>query len=269
MKIGKSWIKQLTIALLLCGLTTPVAKASEGTRNSDKNVYEAEGGLIQGDPSKKQITLVFTAGDMADGAETILSTLKQKGIKGAFFFTGPFFELFPDVVRRIIADGHYLGSHSYGHLLYASWEKRDSLLVTRQEFVDDMEQSFKILAQFGVSKKDAPYFIPPYEYYNAAIATWAREIGLQVINLTPGTMTSQDWTTPDMGKQYHSNERLWNDLMTCEEKHTLNGHLLLIHFGTSPDRKEKFYTRLPHIIDTLHHRGYTFVPLKQLIGTEN
>lgn len=42
---------------------------------NDKNVY-VDGGIIRTDPSKKQITLVFTAADKADGADAIISTLK-------------------------------------------------------------------------------------------------------------------------------------------------------------------------------------------------
>ena len=101
---------------------------------SPKNVFN-QGGIVRTDPSQKRISLVFTAADKADGAPAILSALRQAGVKGAFFFTGEFFEKFPSVVRDIQAGGHYVGSHSYGHLLYCPWGKgRDSLLVTREEF---------------------------------------------------------------------------------------------------------------------------------------
>lgn len=87
----------------------------------DKNIY-VNGGIIRTDPSKKQITLVFTAADKADGADAIISTLKKYGIKGGFFFTGEFYELYPEVVKRLRTEGHLVGSHSYGHLLYMPWE---------------------------------------------------------------------------------------------------------------------------------------------------
>ncbi len=61
-------------------------------------------------PSKKQITLVFTAADKADGADAIISTLKKHGIKGGFFFTGEFYELYPDVVKRLLDEGHFAGT---------------------------------------------------------------------------------------------------------------------------------------------------------------
>ena len=72
--------------------------------DGDNNVYEEAGGIIKGDPKKRQISLVFTADQWADGADDIMSALKKNNIKGAFFFTGRFFELHADVVRRLVAE---------------------------------------------------------------------------------------------------------------------------------------------------------------------
>ena len=230
------------------------------------NVYEPAGAIIKGDPTKKRICLVFTADDKADGANTIISTLKRNKVKGGFFFTGKFYEMYPDIVRQLVADGHYVGSHSYGHLLYAPWEKRDSMLVSKQQFVDDMLKSYNTMASFGISKEKAPYFIPPYEYYNSKVNGWAHEMGLQIINFTPGTGTNADYTTPDMGERYKSSAQLYKRLLDFERQHTLNGHFLMIHFGTHPSRTDKFYTMLPKIIKTLQHRGYTFVSVEEMLG---
>lgn len=233
---------------------------------NNANVYEQAGAIIKGDPTKKRICLVFTADDKADGANTIISTLKKDKVKGGFFFTGKFYEMYPDIVRQLVADGHYVGSHSYGHLLYAPWEKRDSMLVSKQQFVDDMLKSYNTMASFGISKEKAPYFIPPYEYYNSKVNGWAHEMGLQIINFTPGTGTNADYTTPDMGERYKSSAQLYKRLLDFERQHTLNGHFLMIHFGTHPSRTDKFYTLLPKIIKTLQHRGYTFVSVEEMLG---
>src|SRR5690348_4220582 len=83
----------------------------------------------------RQLSLVFTGDEFADGGDFIASTLKQKNIKGSFFLTGNFYRNFKPLVQHLQDDGHYLGSHSDKHLLYCDWEKRDSLLVTHQEFV--------------------------------------------------------------------------------------------------------------------------------------
>ena len=226
----------------------------------DRNIYR-DGGIIRTDPSVRYIDFVFTAADKADGADRIISTLRKYNIKGGFFFTGEFFEMYPDVVRRLVAEGHYVGSHSYGHLLYAPWGKRDSLLVTRQEFEEDMFKSYKVLREFGIT--DAPYFIPPYEHYNATISSWARQLGLQVINYTPGTLTNGDYTTPGMSR-YFSSKEILGKIREYErtDPDGLNGHIMLIHFGTDPSRTDKFYDKLPGLIRELRRKGYSFTPLK-------
>ena len=236
------------------------ATAAHLTTQTDNNIYQ-DCGIIRTDPSVKHIDFVFTAADKADGAERIISTLRKYNIKGGFFFTGEFFEMYPDVVRRLVAEGHYVGSHSYGHLLYAPWGNRDSLLVTKQEFEEDIFKSYKVLREFGIT--DAPYFIPPYEHYNATISSWARQLGLQVINYTPGTLTNGDYTTPEMKRYFSSKEilgRIWEYERT--DPSGLNGHIMLIHFGTDPARTDKFYDKLPGLIRELRRKGYSFTPLK-------
>lgn len=236
------------------------ATAAHLTTQPDNNIYQ-DGGIIRTDPSVKHIDFVFTAADKADGAERIISTLRKYNIKGGFFFTGEFFEMYPDVVRRLVAEGHYVGSHSYGHLLYAPWGNRDSLLVTRQEFNEDIFKSYKVLREFGIT--NAPYFIPPYEHYNATISSWVRQLGLQVINYTPGTLTNGDYTTPEMKRYFSSKEilgRIWEYERT--DPNGLNGHIMLIHFGTDPARTDKFYDKLPGLIRELRRKGYSFTPLK-------
>ena len=236
------------------------ATAAHLTTQTDNNIYQ-DGGIIRTDPSVKHIDFVFTAADKADGAERIISTLRKYNIKGGFFFTGEFFEMYPDVVRRLVAEGHYVGSHSYGHLLYAPWGDRDSLLVTRQEFNEDIFKSYKVLREFGIT--DAPYFIPPYEHYNSTISSWARQLGLQVINYTPGTLTNGDYTTPEM-KRYFSSKEILSKIWEYErtDPNGLSGHIMLIHFGTDPARTDKFYDKLPGLIRELRRKGYSFTPLK-------
>ena len=251
---GKSLQKEVRCGIGGC---RPVASI---TALTDNNIYQ-DGGIIRTDPSVKHIDFVFTAADKADGAERIISTLRKYNIKGGFFFTGEFFEMYPDVVRRLVAEGHYVGSHSYGHLLYAPWGDRDSLLVTRQEFNEDIFKSYKVLREFGIT--DAPYFIPPYEHYNATISSWARQLGLQVINYTPGTLTNGDYTTPEM-KRYFSSKEILSKIWEYErtDPNGLSGHIMLIHFGTDPARTDKFYDKLPGLIRELRRKGYSFTPLK-------
>ena len=232
---------------------------------ADKNVYVNDG-IVRTNPEKKQITLVFTADDKADGAETIIRTLEQHDIQGAFFFTGKFYELYPDIIKTLVDKGHYVGGHSYGHLLYMPWENPDSLLVTREEFEADMMKSYDLMRKAGIEYKDAPLFIPPYEYYNKEISAWAKSMGIQVVNFTPGTGSNADYTTPDM-KNSRSSKAIYDKIMEVEKKEGLNGHLKLIHFGTHDDRTDKFYNGyMEKMIKTLKRKGYTFAPIREAVG---
>ena len=230
----------------------------------DNNVYY-QGGIIRTDPNQKQITLVFTAADKCDGAEPIMKTLRKNHVQGAFFLTGHFFHRFPDVVKKLVDKGHYVGSHSYGHLLYFPWGQPDTMSVTRDEFIADMEKSYEELGKYGITKQSNPYFIPPYEHYNQTVSDWAKEMGLQIINYTPGTASAADYTTPSM-KNYRSSDSIYNTIIDKEEKDGLNGFLLIFHMGTVPERTDKFYAKhLPKLIKDLRKRGYKFTPLKEAI----
>lgn len=253
------------IFLAACVLSMIVLLLSPtGMLAKDKNVY-LNGGIVQTNPEKKRITLVFTAADKCDGAVPIMQTLKRHHIKGAFFLTGHFFRLFPDVVQQLVDEGHYVGSHSYGHLLYFPWGEPNNMSVSQQEFRDDMDKSYDELGKYGITKKSNPYFIPPYEHYNQTVSDWAKEMGLQVINYTSGTASAADYTTPDM-KNYRSSDSIYTTIMEKEERDGLNGFLLIFHMGTVDARTDKFYNmHLDKLIRTLRKKGYKFVPLKKAI----
>src|SRR4029453_13026156 len=105
------------------------------------------GAIIRGDSSAKNIALVFTGDEFADGGNIIASVLKQKKIKASFFFTGRFYKnpAFKKLVQRLNRDGHYLGPHSNQHLLYCDWNKRDSLLITKQDFSSDLLANLDVM----------------------------------------------------------------------------------------------------------------------------
>lgn len=220
----------------------------------------------------KKISLVFTADEFGDGGPSILKTLRQQKIKGSFFFTGNFYKnaSFKSIIKKLKQNGNYLGSHSDKHLLYCDWGKRDSLLVTKQQFKEDLNNAYSDLKAWNISKELAHYFLPPYEWYNDSIAAWTEELGLQLVNFSPGTRSNADYTTPDMGSKYVSSDAVMKSVLQYEQKSTsgLNGFILLVHFGTDPRRTDKFYNRLPFLIKELKKRGYGFVRIDELLNRQ-
>jgi peptidoglycan/xylan/chitin deacetylase (PgdA/CDA1 family) len=213
--------------------------------------------------------LVFTGDEFADGGNDIARTLAEQKIKASFFFTGRFYRnnLFSTVIKKLKSDGHYLGAHSDQHLLYCDWSKRDSLLVTKKQFQSDLLQNYAAMKKFGVEKTKAKYFLPPYEWYNDTIASWTKEMGLQLINFTPGTLSHADYTTP-ADKNYRNNDIIFKSVTNYEQAKPagLNGFILLVHIGTDPKRTEKFYSRLNELLEYLKEKGYRFFTVPELLN---
>jgi peptidoglycan/xylan/chitin deacetylase (PgdA/CDA1 family) len=116
----------------------------------------------------------------------------------------------------------------------------------------------------GINKPT--YFLPPYEWYNDSIASWTKDIGLQLINYTPGTLSHADYTTAD-DKNYRNSETIYQSITDFEKKSPsgLNGFILLMHIGSGPKRIDKFYEKLPRLIDYFKQKGYGFKTVEGLL----
>ncbi|HAQ19784.1 MAG TPA: cellulase [Prolixibacteraceae bacterium] len=232
----------------------------EADQENKQDQYDSQGAVVRMNPKDKKVYLIFSAHEYAEGGKVIAQTLKKNKSKASFFFTGTFYSN-PEnskLINGLITDGHYLGAHSDGHLLYADWSKRDSTLVSQQQLSEDLKANFKKMGAFGITPEKARVFLPPYEWYNAESVDWSRQIGLKVVNFTPGIRSNADYTTPDM-PAYRSSETIMNDIKNFEKKdpNGLNGCIMLIHLGTAPERTDKFYNRLDDLISFLKKNGYS------------
>lgn len=271
----------LFFPLLLLSMTSPSpagladipASRSIAQRDSSGYVVDVHGAIVRGDVRQKRIALVLTGDEFADGGNVIRRALRQHGIKASFFLTGNFYRnpSFGKLIARLRHEGHYLGAHSDRHLLYADWTQRDSLLVTEAQFKEDLLANYEAMALHGIPSADAPYFLPPYEWYNEQIAEWTKEMGLQLVNFTPGTRSTADYTYPEMGERYVSSAEIYQSILSREQSdpHGLNGFILLIHIGTDPRRTDKFYTRLDMLLGELKRRGYGFETITGLLERKN
>jgi endoglucanase len=241
---------------------------SSGSGKSTPNPYfrKTHGAIVRMDTTQKKVWLTFTAHEFADGFDTVLNTLSHHKAKASFFLTGDFTRIpgYDKLINRLKADGHYIGCHSDKHLLYCDWVKRDSLLVTKEQFLADLENNFKALEKYGIAREKANVFLPPYEWYNDTISAWTSEAGYTLVNISSGTITNQDWTVPD-GKTYYTSDYLMKNFLAYENARGLNGYILLVHPGTDPKRTDKFYNHLDSILTYLEKRGYSFHTFSELI----
>ena len=255
--------------LLLCCFSILPPAETPAQRLRGEPLIDDHGAVIRGDTTRKNIALVFTGDEFADGGAVIRRTLKAHKAGASFFLTGNFYAnpSFRKLISGLRDDGHYLGAHSDKHLLYADWAKRDSLLVTGEEFKKDLLANYARMESFGIRRADAPWFLPPYEWYNSRIAAWTKQLGFQLINFTPGTRSAADYTYPEMGHRYVSSDECYRSVIAFEKNdpHGLNGFILLIHIGADPRRPDKFYHRLDPLMRELQEKGYRFVTIGALL----
>lgn len=252
---GTASLSYILAALENAGLSK-IEKTSE---------FDVNGALIKTDTCTKKVHLIFSAHEFNEGGEKILKSLEKNHVKASFFLTGDFYrnQKNKSLIQKMIQSGHYLGAHSDKHLLYNDWDKRDSLLTSREEFESDLKANYQAMANYGIDSKKSTFFLPPYEWYNAAIVDWSKQMGLSIVNFTPGINTNADYTTPDM-KNYRSSKiiikKLKSQLKTNEN--AMNGSIILIHLGTHPNRKDKLYDHLDEIIKLIKSVGFSIELIK-------
>lgn len=257
------------ISLIVPSLVLWLLALLPATSQSRESPYlQLHGAIVRGDRSQSELALVFTGDEYADGALHIDSVLRQIEVKVSFFLTGKFYRnpLFAPAIKSLKSSGHYMGAHSDQHLLYCDWTNRDSLLVSREEFSEDIMKNYDAMHAFGVDPDDASYLLPPYEWYNDSIAHWSSSMGIQLVNMTYGTLSHADYTVPG-AKNYHSSAEIFQSILEYEisSPHGLNGFILLIHIGTVPERTDKFYFYLERLILELQSRGYCFKRIDELL----
>ncbi|MBW8685325.1 glycoside hydrolase family 9 protein [Chitinophaga rhizophila] len=242
--------------------------AAQETAAGSKGYTLTSGGITRMDSSRREIALVFTADEFGEGLSSIHKVLQQEQVKGSFFLTGNCYrntDLQP-VIKQLSNEGHYMGPHSDKHLLYCDWNKPDSLLITRPQFLEDIRNNLTAMQQAGIDTTQVQQYIPPYEWWNDSIARWSADEGLQVISFTPGTGTNADYTYPEMGNTYKSTAVILSSVKRFEQQRVgkLNGAILLIHAGTDPRRKDKLYLQLHQLIKYLKQQGYQFKKVNNL-----
>jgi peptidoglycan/xylan/chitin deacetylase (PgdA/CDA1 family) len=99
---------------------------------------EAVKGLFYNDRFEKQVALTFDDGPHPVNTPKVLDILKEYGVKGTFFVTGANAERYPELIKRIAAEGHTLGNHTFAHPDLAKLSEADVLneLARTQRAVD-------------------------------------------------------------------------------------------------------------------------------------
>ena len=185
-----------------------------------------------------KIALTFDAAWGNEDTEKILEVLKKHDVRVTFFMTGGWVENYPDDVKAILAAGHDLGNHSENH-------KNMSQLSDAEKKQELMKVHDKVRTLTGY---EMFLFRPPYGDYDNAVVNVAKDCGYYTIQWDVDSLDWKDYGVDSVIKT------------VTEHKHLGNGSIILCHNGAK-------YTAqaLDTLITKLKEKGYTFVPVSELI----
>lgn len=203
--------------------------------------------IRRADTSEKIVALTFDAGSDRGYAAEILDTLQDEGVRATFGMTGAWAEQHPELVRRMVNEGHQIINHTYDH---ASWTgfSTGAPPLSSAERAAELEKTEAVVEQIaGYDMR--PYFRPPYgDYDESSLADL----------LANGYTVNVMWTVDSLG---------WNGLSASEIMRrivdgTVPGAIHLFHVGAASADAEA----LPGIIAQLRGGGYRFVTVEQMVG---
>jgi peptidoglycan/xylan/chitin deacetylase (PgdA/CDA1 family) len=199
--------------------------------------------FLNGDPSKREVALTFDDAPDANFSPQVLDVLKGVGVKATFFVVGNRAEAHPDIMKRIVAEGHAIGNHSYSH---ANLPK-----LTDAEFRSQIEKTDTIIRRFTGYTSDIVR--PPYGNINEPQIQW---LGSQQKKIISWNVDSLDW------KGLNAEQVITNVL-----GHVHPGSIILQHAagGTNEDLSGTVKA-LPKIINQLQADGVKLVTVPELFN---
>lgn len=196
-----------------------------------------------GEAEDKVIYLTFDAGFENGNTEPILDALKKHNAKGTFFVVGHYLETAPDLVKRMVEEGHTVGNHTYSHPDMSAISDKDSFIKELQ----DVEALYKEITGEEMVK----YYRPPQGKFSVENLQMAQELGY---NTFFWSLAYVDWYQNDQPTHEQAFDKLLSRIHP--------GAIVLLH-NTSQTNGE--------IIDELltkwEEMGYRFGTLDELLGS--
>ena len=205
---------------------------------STKDLLISTKEITRGDTGKKDVIFTFDGGNTTQSADKVLEALAKHHIKGTFFLTGKMIEAYPDLVKKIAAQGHEIFCHTYDH--------PDLTKISDDAITDELEKTEKaLLAVADISPK--PYFRAPYGTRNDKVLAVAARAGYTSVYWTVDAL---DWMGPKIKTQSQVKERILSRLAP--------GNIYLMHLGDTITGAV-----LDSVFTTIEARGYRIVSLTQ------
>jgi peptidoglycan-N-acetylmuramic acid deacetylase len=193
-----------------------------------------------GNPNKKEIYLTFDNGYENGYTAKILDVLKEKKVPATFFVTGHYLNTAPDLVKRMVKEGHIVGNHS--------WHHPDLTQVSNERLQEELESVRKKTEEL-TGQKGMMYLRPPRGIFSERTLAIARELGYYHVFWS---LAFVDWRT--------DNQKGWKYAYDNMIKQIHPGAIILLH-TVSKDNADA----LAKVIDDLRKQGYTFKSLDDLM----
>ena len=195
-----------------------------------------------GNVGEKVLYLTFDAGYENGCTAKILDTLKEKQVPAAFFLVGNYIQQSPDLVRRMVAEGHTVGNHTMHH--YDMSRLSDKAAFSKE--LTDLEALYKET----VGQELPKYYRPPQGIYSEENLKMAQELGYKTLFWS---LAYVDWNNDAQPTR----EAAFAKLLP----RTHNGAVVLLH-STSKTNAEI----LGELIDKWKAMGYRFGTLEELFS---
>ena len=168
----------------------------------------------------------------------LLDLLKAEGVKATFFTIGQELDRYPEIARRILADGHEMGNHTYTHANLAHLESRDAI---REEILKHRTAMMEHTGEL------ARLFRAPYLAHNADSLTVIEELGLTPIDCNRLT---HDWKP----------ETPTEKIIRYATENIAFGDIIIMH-----DNQKGAMKAVPEVIRLIKEQGIRFVTVSELL----
>jgi peptidoglycan/xylan/chitin deacetylase (PgdA/CDA1 family) len=219
-----SWQQEAKIK----GLSYAVAPRFQGATIKAANLSQGQ----------KVIALTFDDGPWPDTTVQVLNILKENNVKGTFFVVGQNVKNYPDMVRRVIADGHAIGNHTWHHWYHYMNPKAAAY---------EVDNTTDLIYQTTGVKTNL--FRPPGGIMHNGVAAYARNRKYAIIM----------WSSDSLDYARPSVPRLINNVFG----HAKPGGIVLLHDGGG--NRAQTVQALPEIISKFRQQGYSFVTIPELL----
>lgn len=193
--------------------------------------------LCSGSRHEKAVALTFDDGPDAQVTPMILDMLKEHHVKATFFVVGSKAQKHPEILKRITAEGHILGGHSYSHHFFFD-------LFSGKRMRNEMKHTSDVV--FSITGKRLCLFRPPYGVTNPTIAR-----AIKAMNYL-----SVGWSLKSKDTSVQDESVILNRLIANVKR----GDIILFH-----DNKTWLVKLVSTFIHYLKEKEYAIEPLDNLL----